>query len=866
MLSDRLRLLLLHQNKFYGRKGSKLLKLLLSILVIASFIISLQLPLLAKSSNYNIHSQQDFNQPQFYPITLPVLSNSYLPIDNWVGRLILPREKDISAGADWVWIEVQHAPLEAQSLVGKVVRLEWKNQPRIQSYVQAVKRDVKFTSATKESQNQGNIHPFRLDNRRQVGPLHSLAGFRPNDDVIVTLDSVDFSEKKNGVPVLKIDREPVLATGRFYGLVKIIQPEKPSQKYPVPKTCFGKTPCPTEYFRVIHYNQVSAKFDGEAETIRIPRQVYDHRGIPPSTPRQLEASAAGEEGWYIYGAKNTSGVFIVQALAPRNLFQLQPKKVILGEEAGLSYIQQRYWRIRRKDKGKINKVLIDATAKNQNLAVSAWKEGDKAIVLNLFGGIGGKKAEPLGVVSTVTGHFAFGTAKVIKDSLTSNLKFDIKYQQIYAHNPEGIISGTHTWDNYMGNLRWGWMATRPVTDIIVKFDPVTQDYDFDGIKLSPLSEFEQQLKVMMARYRVGDGTGNATVSPAASCIQDSAQALYSTIQSIKKQVSSNPKIQSWLKKYPQHEQTRRFKKLVSLGNQLERQLLPLGIIRADWQSSVDTLAGVGGKPAFRDNSIWAAVTSWRTMMPRQAQDELAALFLKHGAKLWFLQTYQVGGKNPDIAPLAPTPLLGEIKLPFTDIPILTIIINRILGAIAFPKLVDWLTGAGILIAYGAIAMCFTKVIALPLGLDSNFLQLEVWSVSWIRHLVNALQLFTMPAFVEELIFRVLLLPHPTEVINWFQWGLWANFALSLFILYHPLNAKTFYKQGYPTFFDPIFIILAGLLGLACTLTYALTGNLWLIVIIHWIVVTVWLQVLGGMKKLQSSHEDIQFGNSAVKDN
>jgi len=43
------------------------------------------------------------------------------------------------------------------------------------------------------------------------------------------------------------------------------------------------------------------------------------------------------------------------------------------------------------------------------------------------------------------------------------------------------------------------------------------------------------------------------------------------------------------------------------------------------------------------------------MMPRQAQDELATLFWKQKAKLWFLETYQVGGWNPEIAPLAPTP-------------------------------------------------------------------------------------------------------------------------------------------------------------------------------------------------------------------
>ncbi len=79
--------------------------------------------------------------------------------------------------------------------------------------------------------------------------------------------------------------------------------------------------------------------------------------------------------------------------------------------------------------------------------------------------------------------------------------------------------------------------------------------------------------------------------------------------------------------------------------------------------------------------------------------------------------------------------------------------------------------------------------------------------------------------------------------------MWAGLILLLFILYHPLNAKIFKKQGDPTFLQPIFLVLAGLLGLILTITYAVTGNLWIVVFMHWIVVVVWLQLLGGMKKL-----------------
>ncbi|WP_367161480.1 hypothetical protein [Fischerella sp.] len=163
-------------------------------------------------------------------------------------------------------------------------------------------------------------------------------------------------------------------------------------------------------------------------------------------------------------------------------------------------------------------------------------------------------------------------------------------------------------------------------------------------------------------------------------------------------------IQKWLSTHPSDRQTWRFHQLVSLGSALEQELLPLGIVRADWESNADVAVGIGdGKQPFRDPSIWAGLTSWRTIMPRQAHDELAALFLRHGAKLWFLQTNQVGGWNADIAPLAPTPLFGQIKIPFTQVSPVSIILNRVLASVAIPQARDWLIAGVTLLTYGAIA-------------------------------------------------------------------------------------------------------------------------------------------------------------------
>lgn len=822
------------------------LEIFLTLLIISAIAIFCFSPrsvaIVKNQSNYTIHKQQSFNQPQFYPITQAVDRNLYQPLDEWVGRLILPSRQEIQGGADWVWLEVQHAPTKLQRLVGKVVRLEW-HQPEVKSYVNAVKRDVKFTEATKKSEAGGTIHPARLDGRLQVGPLQSLAGARPNDDVIVALNHADLIEK-GGEPHLLIKHEPVIATGRFYGLVKILDPQPTSTKYPAPPTCPGTLLCPSDFFRVRHYNIVSGNFDGVEETIRIPQQVVDTRNIPPSTPRQIEKSQAGEAGWYIYGAENAQGIFVVQGIAPRSLFQLQPKSVILGHEAGLTYIKEQNWFIKNQDKGAITTVLLDPAASQSQLAQSQWKEGDRAILLHNFGGIGGKKAENLLPTYTVTGHFAFGVAQIIRDPLTKELRFAVEYDQIYAHNSDGIIAGKHTWADYMGNLQWGWVATRPISDVLIKFDPVTQDYDFAGIKLSPMTEFLHQLQVMIARYRIGDGTGSATVSPATSCVQDANQAIYIAIQAISQQVSSNPAIQQWLNSHPSDPQTLRFEQLISLGSALNEQLAPLGIVRADWQSNADVLIGIGneGEPA-QDRSVWAALTSWRTMLPRQAHDELATIFFRHGAKLWFLRTNQIGGWDQDIAPLPPTAVLGQITIPFTNIAPIPIVINRLLGSLALPQKQDWLIVVVAVLIYSAIA--------LPLGLYSGFLRPSIASSDRIDQLKIALKAAIAPAFTEELVFRVLLLPHPLEVVNWYRWIFWATFILILFIVYHPLNAKTFFQAGFPTFFQPIFLTLTGILGLCCTLVYGLTGSLWAIVFIHWIVVVVWLLALGGKQNLLS---------------
>lgn len=836
----------------------------MGVILTLGFVVLGTISAPAFEAQYTITQRAAFNQISHYPWQQRPPSDRYRPVAPWVGRLILPTpaERLDHDMDDWVWLEVYAAPI--QDFLGQRVRLAWSPEPEVQQYVAAVTRDVNFSPTVADSQRKGNLHPQRLNGRSRVGPLQSIAGARPIDDALVALDSAVIIQSPDNSRYLEIQSDPVLITGRFYGLVKILASLPTQNRVFIPAECPGTTPCPSELFQVQHYTAATGQFDGPIETIRVPQQPRDGIGVFASTPRDLTQSPVGAAGWYIYGAPDKTGLFTVQALKPRALVQLRPQKIVQDPAKGLDYINYENWQDTEKLKGTLQTVLIDpvaslnpaeksgpgAIASNSLNKQSQWTEGQQAVVMHLFGGRGGKSGEAP-VLGTVTGHFSYGLATVVQEPIAQELQWEIRYQQVYATNVEGFISGTNDWTAYMGDLQRGWLNTRPVADVLVKLD-VIEDYVFGGDRIAPLQEFSRQLQVITARYRTGDGSGAAVVTPATSCVQDSNQALFATVQQVRHRVATSPAIQSWLAAHPQDPTTQRFQRLILLGDEVEKQLMPLGIVREDWKSNSEALSGTEIRDrTFRRTSyegtdnLFAALTSWRTILPRQTQDELSLLFLRHGGKLWILRTNQVGGTNPDIFPIAPTKAFGRWAIPGTPISVIAVLLTRILGAINLPTSTDWLIAIAALLGYSAIA--------LPVGFSQGFLRRQIWTASRRRYLSTGLKLLLLPALVEEFVFRVLLLPYP-QAATWQMWSLWAIFGIFLFVVYHPLNAKTFYKPGHPTFSDRRFLILSGLLGLACTITYGFTGSLLLITLIHWLVVLVWLFGLGGMARLHPTLE------------
>ncbi|NEO65459.1 MAG: CPBP family intramembrane metalloprotease, partial [Moorea sp. SIO4G2] len=152
----------------------------------------------------------------------------------------------------------------------------------------------------------------------------------------------------------------------------------------------------------------------------------------------------------------------------------------------------------------------------------------------------------------------------------------------------------------------------------------------------------------------------------------------------------------------------------------------------------------------------------------------------------------------------------------------------IAGILTFPDGQAWVIVVILIVIYG--------LIALPIGLRNGFLQLDQnlltidnsplsplfrktdlnavnFKTSW--HLVGKIMitaLFT-PAIAEETFFRVLLLPHPSENPSLISLSAWSTVSVVIFVIYHPLNAITFYPAARETFFKPMFLFLATLLGI-----------------------------------------------------
>ena len=624
-----------------------------------------QLP--SELNNYERYRAIAANRPETYPIHRCAPSKYYRAIAPWMGRLILPT-KDHRQTTHDVLFEVHHAPDDFQNLVGKIVTLRLSSELETRSYVKAVTKDVRFSPQAEASVKEGRIHPTRLNHWRMVNPLESLAGSHPVDDVMVMLprsvtvrsqeEQIDAEQKATAANpslpslpslqskslashVLYIRREPVQITGLYYGLVKFAESVNESK---------SKLLKPSDdLLKVVHFNLASGQFDGPEEIVKVPQVPVNNNNTHPSTVKGIESSALNATGWYIYGTQDESGCFVVQAIAPRTLLQAEPDRTVTEKKAAKRYFRKEAWQHLKDKKGTISSVLLSPGSQIQQ---TPWAEGQRALLIHVYGGVGGNKAEPAAKAPLYFGHFAYGTAEVVREPLTGELRFEIIYHQIYTHNAEGLISGSLHWSRYMGDRTFGFLGLRPVVDTLIKLDEFTDDYRGEGWLRSPLDRVMYELEIMAARYRIGDGTGATFVGPANNCVQDANQALYAALRKISRSIRTDSDIEQWKQQHP--EQAQRLEQLEQLTEDFKHLLLPWGTARADWKNGDDALGST-----LEDNPIQSIVRgliTWRTLLPRLTSDEVTEVFLTQGGSAWMLQTTQVGGFNPDIAPVAPMTL------------------------------------------------------------------------------------------------------------------------------------------------------------------------------------------------------------------
>ena len=102
-----------------------------------------------------------------------------------------------------------------------------------------------------------------------------------------------------------------------------------------------------------------------------------------------------------------------------------------------------------------------------------------------------------------------------------------------------------------------------------------------------------------------------------------------------------------------------------------------------------------------------------------------------------------------------------------------------------------------------------------------------------------------PSLPEEVLYRVLLLPHPTESVSLGTHSLWSGLSLALFVAAHPFTAWSVWHWSRRIFYRPAFLVIVALLGTVCTVAYLYTGSVWAPVSIHWATIVGWKLFFGG---------------------
>lgn len=147
-----------------------------------------------------------------------------------------------------------------------------------------------------------------------------------------------------------------------------------------------------------------------------------------------------------------------------------------------------------------------------------------------------------------------------------------------------------------------------------------------------------------------------------------------------------------------------------------------------------------------------------------------------------------------------------------------------------PRRADWIEAV---VAFTAVA-----VLLAPIGFATGLLRYEPRALVLLPAV--AVQIFFVPVLGEEAALRGAL-PSRAETPRAL---LPIAISTALFVLWHVVETA-FLSRAALLFLRPEFLFSAGVLGLACAMLRWRSGSLWTAVAIHWVVVVIWQQWLGG---------------------
>lgn len=593
----------------------------------------------------------------------------------WGGQLLLPAMEHRSDGA--VYLKVSQTPDAHKSLLGRILKISW---PKIFGSANKFRPNVNFDpKELAEAQKAGNVVPLVLNGWTSVSPLESLVAarcsgqfassvvqggktvslceYQPLDRIYVRIKNATLTSE-----VLSLSEEPIVVAGTHVTLVNNIQRTNRTEAN-------GR-------FAVYTANQfMEGKFNDATKIEFLVEESFGKR--PNFTFNGINASPAGALGWFLHGEMDSAliedkAVFVAKAIEPRAFLRLSGNfEIIEGVTAGqkftsyqdnlavkddylsknaltlekFSQLENNFRRVRILPNGGSNRLSVQSPIKSAsyNESNSPFRSGEKGLVVHLFHWIsdstGKKDVGPLGLV---TGHYSYGFYEIVREPLTGELQFEVTYQQIYGQGPDGVISARTSRSEYMGNFRRGWSNSIATSDVLVRTPwlnvPIAPSAGAPTAGYTPYDLLNDALSLMTQAYRTGSGDGISSVTPWASCVQDSSQALFIALRQAEKMVANTHGVNFCSK--PE------LKGMCNLVSALKSQFDAADIfenapVRPDWLNNSLELQIRRSSSAI-DNG-YAALASYKTALPRNAFNLFLGTMLSQRMELMLMDNVQIGG-------------------------------------------------------------------------------------------------------------------------------------------------------------------------------------------------------------------------------